>query len=94
MEDIDRHWAKDAIEKLASTGVLTEYRDGTFKPDKTISREEIVIILSRIVDLIKVDKDASKGNFADIASASSHAANQIKGCGKSGHHQRQWQWLI
>ncbi|MEH7012590.1 S-layer homology domain-containing protein [Neobacillus niacini] len=69
VKDIDRHWGKDAIEKLASAVVITGYDDGTFKPNKTINREEMVIILSRIVDLSKVDKDASKGNFADIASA-------------------------
>ncbi|CAG9611665.1 S-layer protein [Bacillus rhizoplanae] len=75
---------KDAIEKLASAGVITGYDDGTFKPNKTINRENMVIILSRIVDLSKVDKDASKGNFADIASASSYTANQIKDAEKAG----------
>ncbi|MFD0768633.1 S-layer homology domain-containing protein [Bacillus sp. CGMCC 1.60114] len=57
VKDIDRHWDKDAIEKLASAGVITGYDDGTFKPNKTINREEMVIILSRIVDLSKVDKE-------------------------------------
>ncbi|MEI4830682.1 S-layer homology domain-containing protein [Bacillus sp. FJAT-53711] len=76
--------SKDAIEKLASAGVITGYDDGTFKPNKTINREKMVIILSRIVDLSKVDKDASKGNFADIASASSYAANQVKDAEKAG----------
>ncbi|WP_440603103.1 S-layer homology domain-containing protein [Bacillus sp. GB_SG_008] len=76
--------SKDAIEKLASAGVITGYDDRTFKPNKTINREKMVIILSRIVDLSKVDKDASKGNFADIASASSYAANQVKDAEKAG----------
>ncbi|WP_054027489.1 S-layer homology domain-containing protein [Bacillus sp. FJAT-28004] len=84
LNDINRHWGKDAIEKLAGAGVITGYDDGTFKPNKTINREEMVVILSRIVDLSKVDKDASKGNFADIASASSFAANQIKDAAKAG----------
>lgn len=84
LNDINSHWAKDAIEKLISAGVITGYDDGTFKPDKTINREEMVIILSRILDLSKVDKDASKGNFADIASASSYAANPIKDAAKAG----------
>lgn len=84
LNDINSHWAKEAIEKLAIAGVITGYDDGTFKPDKTINREQMVIILSRIVDLSKVDKDASKGNFADIASASSYAANPIKDSAKAG----------
>ncbi|WP_169810376.1 S-layer homology domain-containing protein, partial [Paenibacillus macquariensis] len=84
LNDINSHWAKDAIEKLASVGVITGYDNGTFKPNNTISREEMVIILSRIVDLSKVHKDGSKGNFADIASASSYATNQIKDAAKAG----------
>lgn len=51
---------------------------------KRLTVKKMVIILSRIVDLSKVDKDASKGNFADIASASSYAANQIKVAEKAG----------
>ncbi|MBP1963095.1 S-layer homology domain-containing protein [Paenibacillus aceris] len=84
LNDIENHWGKEAIEKLASAGVIAGYGDGTFKPDKTISREEMVIILSRIVDFNNVDKDASKGNFADIARASSYAANHIKDAAEAG----------
>ncbi|WP_227793499.1 S-layer homology domain-containing protein [Paenibacillus guangzhouensis] len=84
LNDIDSHWAKDAIEKLASAGVITGYGDRTFKPNKTISREEMVIILSRIVDLSNVDKDASKGNFTDMAKASSYTANLIKDAAAAG----------
>ncbi|MNI04748.1 Cellulosome-anchoring protein precursor [compost metagenome] len=84
LNDVDSHWAREVIEKLASAGVLVGYGDGTFKPDKTISREEMVLILSRIVDLDKVNKVASKGNFTDMASASSYAANQIKDAAEAG----------
>ncbi|WP_325050475.1 S-layer homology domain-containing protein [Cohnella endophytica] len=49
LSDVGGHWAGEAIGKLASAGVLAGYGDGTFKPNKTISREEMVIILSRIV---------------------------------------------
>jgi hypothetical protein len=84
LNDVGSHWAKDAIEKLASAGVLHGYGDGTFKPDKTISREDMVIILSRIVNLGKVNKNDSKGNFTDNASASSYAANEIKAAAVAG----------
>jgi hypothetical protein len=84
LNDVGSHWAKDAIEKLASAGVLSGYGNGTFKPDKTISREEMVVILSRIVNLGKVNNDASKGNFTDMASASSYATNEIKAAAEAG----------
>ncbi|NOU64367.1 hypothetical protein GC096_10040 [Paenibacillus sp. LMG 31461] len=84
LNDIDNHWAKDVIEKLASAGVIAGYEDGTFKPNQTISREEMVVILSRVVDLSKLDKDSSKGNLTDLASASSYAVNQIKDAAEAG----------
>ncbi|OXM82586.1 adhesin [Paenibacillus rigui] len=84
LSDVSSHWAKDAIEKLVSAGVLDGYSDGTFKPDQTISREEIVIILSRIVNLDHMNKDASKGNFTDMSSASPYAANAIKDAAEAG----------
>ncbi len=84
MSDISSHWAKEAIEKLANAGVIGGYGDGTFKPNQTISREEMAIILSRIVNLSGVNKDDSKGNFTDISIASSFATNAIKDVAEAG----------
>ncbi|WP_208607618.1 S-layer homology domain-containing protein, partial [Paenibacillus pectinilyticus] len=84
LSDVSNHWAADAIEKLVSAGVLGGYGDGTFKPDQTISREEIVIILTRIVNLDNVNKDTSKGKFKDISRASSYALNAIKDAAEAG----------
>ncbi|WMT41208.1 S-layer homology domain-containing protein [Paenibacillus sp. D2_2] len=66
LKDISSHWAKDAIERLQEAGVISGYEDGTFKPDKTITREEMVLILSRIVNLNNLAKDNTKGNFNDL----------------------------
>ncbi|CAK4843192.1 unnamed protein product [Aphanomyces euteiches] len=60
LSDVGSHWAKGAIEQLARAGVIGGYGDGTFKPDKTISREEMVVILSRILSL---DKDAAEAGI-------------------------------
>ncbi|WP_171646066.1 S-layer homology domain-containing protein [Paenibacillus phytorum] len=84
LNDLDNHWARVVIEKLASSGVIAGYEDGTFKPDQTISREEMVVILSRVINLSNLDKDASKGNLTDLASASSYAVNQIKDAAEAG----------
>ena len=42
-------WSYDAIMKIAKLGVLKGYEDGTFKPKKDISREEMAVILSRAI---------------------------------------------
>ena len=74
-KDLDKHWAKDAIVSLAAAGVIKGYGDGMFRPEQTITREEMVIILSRIVNLNNIAKDTSKSDFTDLDR--SYAANEI-----------------
>ncbi|TVX99997.1 adhesin [Cohnella terricola] len=76
LKDIGDSWAKEAIENLVAAGVINGYKDGTFKPDNAITREEMVVMLSRIVDLNNVAKDTTKGNFNDVNGA--YAAGEIK----------------
>ncbi len=48
-EDVDQNysWAKDAIEELSENGVITGYEDGTFKPGKSITRQEAITLFSK-----------------------------------------------
>ena len=39
------HWAYETINNMKSKGILKGYEDGTFKPDKEVTREEFVQIL-------------------------------------------------
>ncbi|WP_256759572.1 S-layer homology domain-containing protein [Cohnella sp. WQ 127256] len=82
LRDIVDSWAKEDIENLVAAGVIKGYNDGTFKPDNTITREEMVIMLSRIVDLNNVAKDTTKGNFNDLNGA--YAADEIKAAAQAG----------
>ncbi|MEX2461586.1 MAG: S-layer homology domain-containing protein [Paenibacillaceae bacterium] len=66
LKDLGTHWAKAAIEKLASLGIISGYGDGTFKPDRTISREEMIVIISRIVNLTPTADGANNSMFTDI----------------------------
>lgn len=81
LKDVKDHWASSEIAALASNGIIKGYKDGTFKPDKTISRAEIIAILGRIVDLNAIEKhqDAS---FKDVDG--SWNANEIKAAASSG----------
>lgn len=40
-------WSYNAIKKVAQLGILKGYEDGSFKPQKAISREEMAVILKR-----------------------------------------------
>lgn len=43
--DLDGHWAKDMINQLARIGFIRGYLDGSFKPERPISRAEFVSLL-------------------------------------------------
>ncbi|WP_282937380.1 S-layer homology domain-containing protein [Paenibacillus sp. RC67] len=81
LKDVNNHWAKQAIQALGSQGIINGYEDGTFKPDQTITRAEMIAIISRLVDL----SSASKGNsitFTDVNG--SWNADQIKAASQAG----------
>jgi len=40
-------WAVEAIEELSEEGVITGYEDGTFKPGKSITRQEAITLFSK-----------------------------------------------
>ena len=50
LKDIKGHWAEDAIVQFTQAGIISGNGDGTFKPNKAITREEMAVILSKIVD--------------------------------------------
>ena len=45
--DIGGHWAQATIAKWQDAGRIGGYEDGTFKPDRTITRAEFVRLLNR-----------------------------------------------
>ncbi len=47
--DLAGHWAAGDIEELARAGILGGYPDGTFRPDRTMSRAEVAGALARIL---------------------------------------------
>ncbi|MEW6574367.1 MAG: S-layer homology domain-containing protein [Bacillota bacterium] len=57
------HWAAQAIGTLAARGVLAGYPDGSFKPEKPLTRAELAALLSKFLGL----KAAASGDtFADV----------------------------
>ncbi|MFC1767202.1 PorV/PorQ family protein [Candidatus Margulisiibacteriota bacterium] len=66
----DKYWAKAPIEELAVLGMIGGYPDGTFRPDKVISRAELTTLLVRSqgialpVTAEKLFNDLPKGHWA------------------------------
>ena len=47
--DISGHWAEKEIERAASLGWIQGYTDGSFKPDRNITRAEAMAMINRML---------------------------------------------
>lgn len=47
----ETHWAAKAIDELSEKGIIKGYEDGTFRPDEPISRAEVAVMLSRLMEV-------------------------------------------
>lgn len=53
-DDYSTHWAVKSIDWAIERGLMKGYPDGTFKPDKPITRAELAVVLNRIYDMLEV----------------------------------------
>ena len=44
----DHDWAAEQIEEMTNLGIIKGYTDGTFKPDKSVSKIEALLLFSRV----------------------------------------------
>ncbi|MBY9081184.1 DUF2252 family protein [Paenibacillus sp. HN-1] len=83
--DTKGHWAAEAIHALQASGLAGGYTDGSFKPDRKISRAEIIAILARTVSGADAGSNGKftdvKGHWAEGAINSLANAGIIKGDG-------------
>lgn len=49
--DIYGHWAAQDIKALSERGLLAGYEDGSFRPDKPITRVEFIVFLDRLAGM-------------------------------------------
>ncbi|WP_276357007.1 fibronectin type III domain-containing protein [Cohnella caldifontis] len=49
--DTDGHWAQAAIRKAQTAGLISGYGDGTFRPDRTLTRAEAVVIVNKLLQI-------------------------------------------
>ncbi|GFN34746.1 S-layer homology domain-containing protein [Tepidimicrobium xylanilyticum] len=78
------NWFAPYVEAAVREGLFTGYTDGTFRPDKEITREELAAVVGRaavlagLVDQEKMNKFVmEKTSFEDKDEVSSWAANQV-----------------
>lgn len=64
--DTGNHWANSSIEQMAASKRINGYPDGTFKPDRQVSRAEFVNMANQTFGL---SGTAANTNFNDVKSA-------------------------
>ncbi|MFC4427942.1 S-layer homology domain-containing protein [Deinococcus navajonensis] len=47
------HWAKDAIDRLVSRGIILGYPDGTYRGTQNLTRYEAAVIIARLLDQMR-----------------------------------------
>ncbi len=72
--DISFHWAEAGIKQAVSAGIVSGYPDGTFKPDRTVTRAEFAVML---MNALKPQGDGAALAFADKAKIGSWAQRSI-----------------
>ena len=63
----DSYWAKPFINALATSGYISGYSDGSFKPDQLLTRAEFAAMLNKAFASAPVVKPASAA-FKDVSS--------------------------
>ena len=84
--DMERHWAASAVQDMAARGIMEGYPDGTFRPDRNMTRAEFVAVLCRLHGLQPEEGDSAFGDvpagawYAKYVNAL-HRAGWISGYG-------------
>ena len=50
------HWAKDAVDRLVSQGIILGFPDGTFRGTQNLTRYQAAVIIARVLDLIATNQ--------------------------------------
>ncbi|WP_314588319.1 cadherin-like beta sandwich domain-containing protein [Paenibacillus terrigena] len=64
--DVNQHWAKDDIERMASRMIVQGVSKDEFQPDKAVTRAEFAALIARTLGLQAADSGADR--FTDVRS--------------------------
>lgn len=74
--DLKGHWSSEYLMKLVNVGVMSGYGDGTIRPEQTISRQEMALMITRVLNEQILNRDTSQVKFTDLDQA--YGAEAIK----------------
>ncbi|QWH27334.1 S-layer homology domain-containing protein [Bacillus mycoides] len=85
--DVDGHWSKESVYYLVEKGAIAGNDDGTFAPDREVTRAEAATMMAKILNL-PIDQDAkpsytdSQAHWATPIIAAVEKAGVVKGKGE------------
>ncbi|OCT12892.1 hypothetical protein A8709_21415 [Paenibacillus pectinilyticus] len=72
--DIAGHWGEARIKQAVEDGIVSGYPDGTFKPNRAVTRAEFAVML---MNTLKTQGEGAKLNFTDGAAIDAWAQKAI-----------------
>lgn len=75
--DIANHWAKDYVNAMADNGIFKGYGDGTFLPDKALTRQEMAVTVVRVLGIEGELGKADINSFSDDDKIASWAKDYV-----------------
>ncbi len=71
------HWAYEAVQTLAETGIIDGFEDGTFKPNALVTREQFVKMLVEAGGYLNADLTSQFGDVEAGRWSSSYIASAV-----------------
>ncbi|MFC4305285.1 S-layer homology domain-containing protein [Cohnella boryungensis] len=74
MSDVTGHWAEASIKEAVDSGIVKGYPDGTFKPNRSVTRAEFAVLL---MNAMNPQDEASSPTFTDTAKIGAWAQKAV-----------------
>ncbi|MGI2294265.1 S-layer homology domain-containing protein [Paenibacillus sp. GXUN7292] len=74
LEDIFGHWAEASIKQAVIAGIVNGYPNGTFKPEKSVTRAEFTVMLMKMLNPQETEIELT---FADKVNIGSWAQKEV-----------------
>ncbi|MDF2545536.1 MAG: hypothetical protein K0R93_434 [Anaerosolibacter sp.] len=66
-KDMNRHWAREIVDVIAAKHIISGYEDGSFRPDKQMTRAEFVTIIMKSMGDGKANQNLpTEKKFVDV----------------------------
>ncbi len=60
------HWAHDALAQVATAGLLEGYGDGTYRGEDSLSRYQVAVLTSRVVEKIENENSELSQELVEV----------------------------